>query len=221
MTNSISQKEEAELAFWQSRLKLQGVLSNDHYEYFYTTHFGLAKEYYSGKKILDIGCGPRGSLEWADVSEFRIGVDPLAFAYRNLGSRLHAMKYVACVAETLPFATGSFDIVCSLNSLDHVDDLNRVKNEIIRVISPGGIFLLITDIHRLPTILEPSAYLWDIVDQFLPAFELVEKREIEITVFSPEGFGDIYQSLKQDTQFNHNNTLERNGGLSAMFRKCA
>ena len=60
-----SQKAESELAFWQDRLKQQGELTNDHYETVYTTRFGLEKAFYRGKKILDIGCGPRGSLEWA------------------------------------------------------------------------------------------------------------------------------------------------------------
>jgi ubiquinone/menaquinone biosynthesis C-methylase UbiE len=134
----ISEKEAAELAFWESRIKLQGVLSNDHFEYFYTTHFGLTREFYTGKKILDIGCGPRGSLEWASEASVRVGLDPLADAYRKLGTDQHAMEYVSCGAEQMPFPDGFFDVVCSLNSLDHVDDLDRVISEIVRVIAPGG-----------------------------------------------------------------------------------
>jgi hypothetical protein len=44
------QKAEAELAFWGNRLQEQGRLSNDHYEYFYTTYFGLDTEFFVGKK---------------------------------------------------------------------------------------------------------------------------------------------------------------------------
>jgi len=39
-------------------------------------YFGLSKDFYKGKKILDIGCGPRGSLEWADMTLERVGLDP-------------------------------------------------------------------------------------------------------------------------------------------------
>src|SRR5687767_10314946 len=42
-----------------------GRLLNTHYEPFYTTVFGLTHADYAGKAVLDIGCGPRGSLEWA------------------------------------------------------------------------------------------------------------------------------------------------------------
>jgi ubiquinone/menaquinone biosynthesis C-methylase UbiE len=216
-----SQKTEAELAFWENRLEQQGRLANDHYEYFYTSHFGLEKEFYRGKKILDIGCGPRGSLEWAAETELRIGIDPLAEAYRRLGTALHAMRYIACGAENLPFAEYSFDIVCAYNSLDHVDNLDQVISEIKRVTAPQGFFLLLTDIHRRPTVLEPAAFSWGVAARFEPEFEVLEQRKIEYTAFSPEGFGDMYQSLRRGISYNMEDARERNGILSAMFRKQA
>jgi ubiquinone/menaquinone biosynthesis C-methylase UbiE len=211
----ISEKEAAELAFWESRIQLQGVLSNDHFEYFYTTHFGLTREFYTNKKILDIGCGPRGSLEWATEASVRIGLDPLADAYRKLGTDQHAMEYVACGAEQMPFPDGAFDVVCSLNSLDHVDDLERVISEIVRVIAPGGQFLLLTDIHREPTTLEPAAFSWDVLGKFLPALEIREEHHFEYAVWSAESFGDIYQSLRRAVPFDHADSTERYGILSA------
>ena len=36
-------------------------------------------------------------------------------------------------------------------------DLEKVIDEIKRVLAPQGVFLLITDIHRHPTTLEPTA----------------------------------------------------------------
>src|SRR5678810_563701 len=42
----VSPKAQAELAFWESRIRQQGILRNDHFEYFYTTLFGLDKPYY-------------------------------------------------------------------------------------------------------------------------------------------------------------------------------
>jgi ubiquinone/menaquinone biosynthesis C-methylase UbiE len=214
-----SQKGEAELAFWENRLDQQGRLTNDHYEYFYTSHFGLEKAFYRGKKILDIGCGPRGSLEWAAEADLRIGIDPLAEAYRQLGTNRHAMRYIACGAENLPFADHSFDIVCAFNSLDHVDNLDQVIDEIKRVTAPQGFFLLLTDIHRRPTVLEPAAFSWDVAARFGPEFEAVEQRKIEYTIFSPEGFGDMYQSLWRGIPYNIEDARERNGILSALFRK--
>ncbi|MCU0503208.1 MAG: class I SAM-dependent methyltransferase [Anaerolineae bacterium] len=217
MTHVRSQKADSELAFWQSRLRQQGTLTNDHYAYFYTAHFGLAKTFYRSKKILDIGCGPRGSLEWADEAAARIGIDPLAAAYRQLGTSRHAMH--AGSAEGLPFPDASFDVVCSLNSLDHVDDLNQTIGEICRVLAPRGYFLLVTEIHRHPTVLEPMVYSWDIVAAFQPELAVVEQKQVEYTVFSPEGFGDIYQSLREGTPYDHSDVRERSGILSVRFRK--
>jgi len=79
--------------------------------------------------------------------------------------------------------------------------------------------LLLTDIHRHPTVLEPIAYSWDIVAKFLPGLELVEQRQVEHTVLSAEGFGDIYQSLRRGIPYDHADPKERNGILSAKFRK--
>jgi ubiquinone/menaquinone biosynthesis C-methylase UbiE len=168
---------------------------------------------------MDIGCGPRGSLEWATQARTRIGLDPLAVAYRRLGTERHAMQYVASGAEHIPFPDAIFDVICAFNSLDHVDDLEAVIGEIARVLGTNGTFLLLTDIHRYPTVLEPVAYSWNVVEKFLPALEVVEERHVEYTVRSAEGFGDIYQSLRQGVLYNHADTTERYGILAAHFQK--
>src|SRR5690349_8834862 len=70
-------KERGEMAYWKKKKDEEGELRNDHYKFLYTTHWDLDDQYYAGKKILDIGCGPRGSLEWADQAAERIGLDSL------------------------------------------------------------------------------------------------------------------------------------------------
>jgi len=219
MDRVLTEKEKAELAFWESRVQQQGVLSNDHFEYFFTKHFGLEAGFYRDMAVLDIGCGPRGSLEWATQARIRVGLDPLAEAYLRLGTDRHAMKYVAGGAEQIPFPDASFDIVSSFNSLDHVDDLDPVITEIIRVTAPGGLFLLLTDIHRKPTVLEPTAYSWDIVDRFIPSLDAVEQNHYEYSAKTVDGFGNIYQSLRQAIPYDHADPAERYGILSARFRK--
>ena len=39
-------------------------------------YFNLDKSFYKNKRILDVGCGPRGSLEWDDMALERVGLDP-------------------------------------------------------------------------------------------------------------------------------------------------
>jgi hypothetical protein len=52
-------KEAAELDYWRGRARAEAKLDNSHYQYFYTTLFGLTSDDYRGKRVLDIGCGPR------------------------------------------------------------------------------------------------------------------------------------------------------------------
>jgi ubiquinone/menaquinone biosynthesis C-methylase UbiE len=208
-------KGHEELRYWRDRKREEQTLSNDHYSRFYTTHFGLAQEEYRGKRILDIGCGPRGSLEWAEMAAERVGLDPLAESYEALGTREHAMTYVTAPAERIPFPDGHFDVVCSFNSLDHVDDLDRSIQEIGRVVAPGGLFLLITEVNHPPQFTEPISYSWDVAEKLVPPLELVEVRRYERRARG------IYQSIEADVEYDDSNPEHRPGVLSAKFVKPA
>src|SRR6202000_2680937 len=71
-------KEWKELRYWRRKQAQETNLTNLHYAYFYTQCFGLGLQDYRGHRILDVGCGPRGSLEWATTATEAVGVDPLA-----------------------------------------------------------------------------------------------------------------------------------------------
>lgn len=204
-------KEYNELRYWKKREFSDGTLANDHYEPFYTIHFGLSKDFYATKVVLDIGCGPRGSLEWANNAKERIGLDPLAEDYLKLGANKHEMKYVASGSEEIPFGDSYFDIVCSFNSIDHVEDLKRTISEIKRVLKSGGTFLLLTDVNHKPTPTEPQEISWDIVEEFAPEFELVSQEKFE------KNKKAMYGSLRDREEYDFNNSEERYGILSAMF----
>ncbi len=206
-------KAESEMDYWNSAKSAEGTLANEHYEQFYTTHFGLDDAYYTGKKVIDIGCGPRGTLEWADMAAERIGLDPLADSYMELGAAQHKMTYVNSGAEEIPFEDGHFDVVCSFNSLDHVDNLDAAIREIKRLVAPGGLFLLLTDVNHEPTPCEPVCYSWDIVERFAPELHLVDARHYEKI---EEG---LYQSILAGSPYDHSNEQRRAGVLSAKMEK--
>jgi len=141
-------KRRSELSYWKGRHSEECILSNGHYEPLFTKAFDLSRDDYTAKRVLDIGCGPRGSLEWADMALQRVGLDPLVPDYLKLGADRHRMEYVAAPSEKIPFASDHFDIVACLNALDHVDDLGRTISEIKRVIRAGGLFLLSVEIDH-------------------------------------------------------------------------
>ena len=169
-----------ELTYWRERAAIEGTLGNDHYAPLYTEMFGLTRDFYRGKKVLDIGCGPRGSLVWAGEAAERVGLDPLADVYREFGTDAHAMTYVPAPAEKIPYADGYFDVVTSLNSLDHVDDPAQTIKEIARVLRTGGAFLLEVEVGHHPTPTEPISLWFDVLDDLAPHFELIAEQRYEM-----------------------------------------
>ena len=197
-----------ELAFWALQKARERELSNDQFRRFFTEGFELSDEFFAGKRVLDVGCGPRGSLEWADMALERIGLDPLVGSYRKLGIGRHAMTYVESGAEEMPFPAGHFDVVSSLNSLDHVDDLDRAIAEITRVTRSGGALLLLTEVGHAATWTEPQEFAWDVLDRFTGWRVLWERRNKKLD--------DIYNSLDADLPAEEGS----HGLLSARLERC-
>lgn len=194
-------KEHFELRYWRDYYRAIDDASDGdrgdtlaheraHYRHFYTDFFELGANDYRDKRLLDIGCGPVGSLEWADMTRLRLGLDPLAHAYRGLDAQAQKMAYVAAASEAIPAATASFDIVASFNSLDHVADIGRTAGEIGRVTAPGGHFLLITEIDHLPTPTEPHRLTEAVCDFFETDFETRSRR-----LFGVRDDHNLYGSL--------------------------
>jgi 2-polyprenyl-3-methyl-5-hydroxy-6-metoxy-1,4-benzoquinol methylase len=101
-------KERHEMAYWRSELAAEGRLTNEWYLQFYTSTFDLEPSFYAGKRILDIGCGPRGSLEWADMAAERVGLDSLVPMYLKMGADRHKMTYVAASSDAIPLPCTAF-----------------------------------------------------------------------------------------------------------------
>jgi SAM-dependent methyltransferase len=207
-----SAKNDAEIAFWRERRALEGELSGPHYADLFGWVFGLDRAFFESRSILDIGCGPRGSLEWCDAA-VRVGLDPLAARYLELGTATHSMNYVAAGAEAMPFADGAFDIVASLNSLDHVDDVGHATREIVRVLGPGGTFLLITEVGHEPTPTEPITFGFDIVDSFAPQLAVVTTARYEMR------HELVHANVIAAVPYDSTDTSQRSGILTARFEK--
>jgi 2-polyprenyl-6-hydroxyphenyl methylase/3-demethylubiquinone-9 3-methyltransferase len=101
------------------------------------------------RRILDIGCGagflsnalaaqdPRLEVEGIDLS-----ADSLSVARSRDSTR--RVKYAQMDASALQFADHSFDVVCAMDFLEHVDEPGRVIGEIARILRPGGMFFFHT-----------------------------------------------------------------------------
>lgn len=208
----VRKKRNHELSYWRGKQKAEGVLSNDHYRHFYTAHFGLDGDFYRDKTVLDIGCGPRGSLEWASMAARRIGLDPLVEEYRKLGADRHRMEYIRAASERIPLADASCDAVFSFNSFDHVEDVERTAAEIKRVAKPGSLFLLLAEVNHPPTVCEPHQLTpLRLRRMFGPEF-----RCEDLQVYRPAVAG-LYQSIAVGDRVSDPDTTAEAGYLSARF----
>jgi ubiquinone/menaquinone biosynthesis C-methylase UbiE len=190
------EKHSEEMAYWKEHLESGNGLHNKHYQYFYTSHFAIDPGEYSGRSILDIGCGPCGSLEWADNTKERVGLDPLVNRYQKLGIGAHRMRYVCAPSEKIPFPEEYFDFVASFNSLDHVDDVDKTLSEITRVLKRNGTFLLITEINHPPTPTEPHTLTEKLIDRLSRDFTAVA---VKLSAIRSDH--DIYRSLHEDAPY--------------------
>ncbi|HVP12982.1 MAG TPA: class I SAM-dependent methyltransferase [Phycisphaerae bacterium] len=151
-------KYEAELGFWRSEhRRTGGNLRNDAYYRNLTTRVGRLERGFSfrDKVVVDIGCGPRGSLCWIEDARLKLGIDPLNDAYRDLGIGQHPMNYLAACGEAIPLRDAVVDVVITINALDHVEDAASAMSEIRRILKPGGTFIGSIGLRTVPTGTEP------------------------------------------------------------------
>lgn len=209
-------KKNSELDFWKGMLeKDNGTFVNSFYTDYYIKHFNFKYEDYKDKKILDIGCGPSGSLEWADMAKIRIGLDPLIHDYYKLngGTLEHKMKYVCAYSEDMPFPDETFDFVFSLNSLDHVDDLDDTIFEIKRVLKIGGYFSCLVDVNHDPTPCEPITIDFNLKEKFFPEFELIHEQAYESVHYG------MNKNITEKIYYDWENTEKRGAILLLKFKK--
>ena len=90
-------------------------------------------------RVLDIGCGRfTPTLERLPKTCLRVGID-LVEDLQQTGPHV-----VRGNAERLPFANGSFDLICCRSVLEHVHDPQLLFREISRCLQPGGTFIFLT-----------------------------------------------------------------------------
>ncbi len=98
-------------------------------------------DFWKDKVVVDFGCGPCGSLKWTSTPKVKIGVDVLSLRYlEEFGEEMltHDMIYVACNEKFIPLPANCADYVLTINSLDHVNDLESMTQEILRILKPEG-----------------------------------------------------------------------------------
>lgn len=100
-----------------------------------------------GARGLDLGCGQGWYLRAMHERGYDLdGTDYSAGQLRRAGVHLgQTGRFVQADAQALPFDDASFDFVYSINAIHHMlgpGAQERTMQEIVRVLRPGGLFLL-------------------------------------------------------------------------------
>ena len=95
-------------------------------------------------KVLDVGCGQGVFLDRL-AQTYRVkgtGIDISPRAIRQAKKQSRAGKFIMADAVRLPFKDQSFDLVFSLDSLEHIKPQVKALKEMLRVLKPGGILFI-------------------------------------------------------------------------------
>ncbi|MEW6139821.1 MAG: class I SAM-dependent methyltransferase [Thermodesulfobacteriota bacterium] len=180
--SSLSEKESEELIFWTKHSVFAKKASErgKPSKRVYNKYLDILSEpagNLRGKTIIDVGCGPMGTMHFFPGS-LKVGLDPLALHYQNAFDlvRHQDMQYIAARAENIPVADEVADYVFCVNAIDHVDDPRAVAAELTRVLKPGGKLLIQVEINKpSPTTSEPHVLSPEVLDDMFASRFVSEK----------------------------------------------
>jgi SAM-dependent methyltransferase len=118
---------------------------------------GFLKERCAGKRVLEYGCGENSvaPLLVASGAESFVGIDISEVAV--VGARASQVpkkgpvQYFVMNAEALEFEDSSFDLICGIAILHHLD-LEKAFSQIARTLRPGGAAIFIEPLAYNPAI---------------------------------------------------------------------
>lgn len=99
------------------------------------------------KSVLDLGCGEGYGVNLlATRAEEAVGVDlaPEALYHARRTYRRSNLRFLYMDINQLDLGTGSFDVICSLQVIEHLHDTRRFMREVLRVLKPEGTCVLST-----------------------------------------------------------------------------
>ena len=122
----------------------------------------------SDNEILDVGCGPGGNIyalqNFGRVTGLDLAEEALQFA-KDLGF-VQLIKSDAC---NMPLPDASFDLVSSLDVLEHINNDEKVMTGVMRLLKSDGIFLV--TVPAFP-------WLWSAHDEALHHVRRYTKQEL-------------------------------------------
>jgi SAM-dependent methyltransferase len=109
--------------------------------------YRFALPWCEGKDVLDVACGVGyGSVVLAERARRVVGIDrdeaAIAYAHSRYGGENVEFRVGDALALDEP--AGTYDVVCSFETIEHVPDQERFLAGIARVLRPDGVFVVST-----------------------------------------------------------------------------
>lgn len=129
--------------FYNNNSKYFEQLSSHDEEYF-NEYLLLIKHFVPvGSTILDFGCGTGQSTELISCEGYHAtGVDGSEKYITRAKIKFPDKNFIVANANNLPFPDSSFDAVASLNTLEHLDNLEAGLKELARITKPKGLIII-------------------------------------------------------------------------------
>ena len=125
-------------------------------------------------RILDIGCGEGyGTARLAERGSFTVACDYASEAVQHAARRYArpGLAFVVCDAQRLPFRANAFDVVASLQVIEHFTDTDAHLRDVARVLTDAGFHFCATPNIALATP-EEAANEWHLRDFTAPELDV-------------------------------------------------
>jgi ubiquinone/menaquinone biosynthesis C-methylase UbiE len=126
----------------------------------------IIRELSKNPTVCDIGCGVTGGLlrKTSNFINLGFGFDKETKPYKNSKIELRKIDFEN---EKLPLKDNTIDIVIMLAVLEHLKKPENILVEVVRILKPGGLFILTTPSPKAKFILD-----------LLASSKLIEKETI-------------------------------------------
>jgi SAM-dependent methyltransferase len=121
-------------------------------------------------RLLDVGCGTGGAALVLSRHGIAVGLDQAPDSFRISKDRPYRHRVVARADGPLPLGDASFDVVCALDILEHLDDDAAAARELHRVVRPGGHVIVFVPAFQM---------LWGYNDDYQQHRRRYQKDELE------------------------------------------
>ena len=180
--------EDIPIGFYDKVFKKKGGIQSK----WHHIHYDLVKRILGNyKKHLDVGAAAGTFINCLDKEKFSYGADisvnQINYAKNKYQTNKH--KFFLIKNNILPFKSNTFDIVTSLQLIEHlpIKDNKKLIKEIYRVLKPNGKLIITTPNYK-------SA--WILVEKIVNLLGEVKYQEQHITFFNKKKIKLLLEQLK-------------------------